>query len=42
VLLIFYNSVSGSGAGARNTDSDSDNLYTAPVKTEMHNTPQLD
>jgi len=41
-LFIIYNLVSGSGAGARNTDSDSDNLYTAPVKTEMHNTPQLD
>jgi len=41
-LFIIYNLVSGSGAGARNTDSDSDNLNTTQVKTEMHNTPQLD
>ena len=41
-LFIIYNLVSGSGAGAPNTDVTApDNLYTTPVKTEMHNTPQL-
>ena len=42
-LFIIYNLVSGSGAGPRNTDVTApDNLYTTPVKTEMHNTQQLD